>query len=265
MRIFILFSIAAVVLLNPLSAFTDSRFSVEVNQEKIILNSGEVTFAISRDGKEQCFKINNNIGIIPYYRYMGKGKYVYLKGSSLKETELIVDEKDKKKVRLIFQKEANFQLELDLSIKKGLPALFVISSLKNISSEPQNNIGYEWFSNYNFKEYIAQDFHKYQMPERVDTDYTCGMPCKIRWRTIGTKRGEKWVYLLFRDDTQKGLGIISKKPTSFGIREDRLVYWGEERGAIEEEESLSYEFVLIYGKNADDFKRILDKVSNGLE
>ena len=247
---------------NPCLLQAEEVFLVKVSPEKILLESNGVTFSISPEDTENTIKIKNGSGIVPYYRYLGKEKSVFLKGSSLKESKLLVDEKDIKEVKLIFQEEQNFQLELNLSIKRYLPCLFVKASLKNISSDPQN-IAFEWFANYNFSGYVAADLKRYEMPQSIGVDYTMGMPTKTNWTSIGTSRKDKWIYLLYDKKFKKELGIVSKRPTEFGLRSDRFVYWGEIQGMVEEGDSFSCDFILVPVEKIEDFNNVVKKLLRG--
>ena len=246
--IFLLFSL----LVPSLLVQAEEVFLVKVSPEKVLLESKGVIFSISPKDTEDTIKIKNGSGIVPYYRYLGKEKSVFLKGSSLKETKVLVDEKDIKEIKVIFQEEPNFQLELNLSIKKDIPCLFVKASLKNISSAPQN-IEFEWFANYQFQEYIAQDLNKYKMPEYIGDDYTQGMTMKSSWATIGLTRKDKWVYLLSNE--MKNMGVISGTSTSFGLRPDRFIYWGGIQGMVEEGDGISYDFILVPVEKFKEFKK----------
>lgn len=247
--IFLLFSL----LVPSLLVQAEEVFLVKVSPEKILLESKGITFSISPKDTEDAIKIKNGSGIVPYYRYLGKEKYVFLKGSSLKESKLLIDKKDIKEIKLIFQEEPNFQLELNVSIKRDIPCLFVKASLKNISLSPQK-IEFEWFTNHQFQEYIAQDLNKYKMPEYIGDDYTMGMTTKASWATIGLSRKDKWVYLLSNET--KNMGIISNIPTSFGLRPDRFVYWGEMQGMVEEGDSFSCNFILVPVEKFEDFNNV---------
>lgn len=254
----ILFVIAVTLLLAIASSFAEGEptFLVKVDSGEIILRCGEANFIVSKRDAEQCFKIKDAAGIIPYYRYITEKRYVYIKGNSLKEFNLIADEKDRKEIKLVFQEESNFQLELVLSVQKGLSCLFVKSHLKNVSSEPQS-VGFEWFANCEFMEYVAQDLHRYTMPERIGDDFTMGMMPKSEWSIIGTSRKDKWIYLLPCRELKRGLGIVSNEPTSFGLRPDRFVYWGEKREVVEEGEGISYQFTLVPTNKFEGFENWL--------
>ena len=257
--VIVLFSLFLSLFSAPDSIQAEDTFLVKINQKGVILKSKGVTFSISSKDYNQCIKTKDGAGVTPYYRYITEKKYIYINGSSLKQAELIKDEKQEKEVKLTFQEEENFELTLALSIQKDLPCLFVKSHLKNISSEPQTNIGYEWFTNYKFSEYIAQDYHRYNMPEdkEIETDFTQGMITKINWASIGLGRRDNWIYLMPDKNLRRGLGIIAKEETSFGIRSDRFIYWGEKRGGLEEGKEFSYEFILVPVESFEDFKDII--------
>ena len=239
------------------------RFTCHLGKKEAILRSGEAVFIVSSANTEEAIAIEDSTGILPYYRLTHEqAKRVIISGRHLKGCFLLKDDSEEKIVKAIFSPCDELQLELILSIKRGLPCLFVKSLFHNTGSCPLN-ITFEWFTNRRFEKYLAENNQVFVIPDKIQgMDMTQHLMGKTNWQTIGISPHDHWIYLLPAESFKQGLGIIMPwdKPTFFGIRGDRLSYWGEVRTLIEEGEKTGYDFILIPAETTSEFTRILKDV-----
>ena len=240
-----------------------------LSEREVVLESGETTFTVSALNKEEIIKIKDSAGVLCYYRLMSEPEEKFvISGRHLESCSLLKDDEEEKMVKIIFSPEPTLQLELILSIKKGYPCLFIKAFLWNISSRPLST-GFEWFGNVRFKKYLAVNNQIFEIPDKIaGTDMTMGLMGKVNWQSIGISPYDKWLYLLPEKDIKKGLGIViktesDKETTFFGIRGDRLVYWGEKRCLLEEGDKTTFNFILIPVKSCSKFIKILKEVWEG--
>ena len=251
------FAVSLLFVLGHGFSLAGELFNVEMSQDKVVLQSGSLTASVSRDDKGTCLKINSHYGIGIRIKFGSEKDWLYFSGIHLKEAKSVVDREDAKKVSLIFQNNFLNKLQLDLRIEKAKKnILFVDSFIHNIDEIPQN-IKSAWFSANLFSEYVSSECSKYPMPEEAGVDFTGQMPFKKHWTTLGPDRWEKWIYFSSKDKKIPGLGIISQKPTSFGMRDDKLVYWAEWEGVIEEGDSANYSYTLILTNDLKEIQKEL--------
>lgn len=255
-----LFSLAC-----PGGAFArEETFSSRLSKDnRIVLKSGGAVFTVCPSSKA-VIKVQDSAEISLYYRLMNaeKTKFVF-SGKHLESCKLLASDKNTKKSRAVLSSELGIQLELILTVREGLPCLFVKYSLQNDGDQPFS-MAFEWFSKEWFDEYLSADNYIYKMPKEITTgiDFTQNLIGKDNWANIGTSPHDKWVYFLPAKEMKRGLGIIMlfTEPGYFGIRGDKLPYWGEVHTLLEEGEKTSYDFILVAARSSSEFTRILKKV-----
>lgn len=228
-------------------------------QNDVQLSWASGSLRASKSYNTKCFEINKNIDIGFYYKYKDQNKTIYVTGENLLYSKIISDSQNDQKLLLVFQPDPNFELKVNLSLRKNIPAVYVESNLQNISDSAQNNIEGEWFVLHKFDSYNAMDGRVYKMPDKTGVDYTAGKITKGDWATIGTGREEKWIYLLSQS---YNIGILFGGKTSFGIRQDGFTYWGEFLQGFEEQDIMSCKFVIFTGQEINEFKNFLSKEGN---
>ncbi len=240
-------------------------FNCHLSKGEIVLKSAGAVFVISSSNGE-VIRIKDSAGVSSYYRFMGEPERTFvLSGRHLKNCSLLKDDSVEKMVKAVFSPGSTLQLELILTIKKGLPCLFVKSRLRNTGFDPFN-IGIEWFSNNRFKKFLAEDGEIHEMPEVKKSsgiDMTLGLMGKTDWQSIGITPYDRWMYFLHGRNLKRGLGIViapDNKPTFFGVRGDELAYWGEKRILLEEGERMDFDFILIPAESPLEFTGILKKI-----
>lgn len=168
---------ACLLLVLPVNCFAD--VSCRVSEHEIALTTGDRTYTIGDDGHILPLGIYVNIAGAD-----AAGKGIWLVPTKLRESKVLTDTDKVKTVRATWDLSdgsPRYEMELELEVRDGLPALFVKSRVR-LLSEGNSGSYYYWGFNSTVTHYVSPDVAARDFPNEWHV-----LP-RYRWVQIGQRK-----------------------------------------------------------------------------
>lgn len=186
-------------------------------------------------------------------------KWTHFDAKNIKKMQVVKDAADEKTVylkikngRWYHEKEdvVVYCLEVNLTVRKDIPCLFVYQRIVNPAEPPQKLC----YGNY------ISDILCYAGPDSAvqSVDQT-----EKKWHTL-FKGNWIWIKLSAGNPSEekKGLGIISFAPTRFCLSGPNRLFWGYETKNVKKYDALEYKMAVFSAQTPEEVKALYEKIKD---